>query len=68
MDKVKIPQKCSFRYADGITSKLKPLKIGEYVEVPHSKAKSSYNCANQMGIKICTRKISEMHTRVYRIE
>jgi len=67
MDNVNIPQKGSFRYANGITSKLKPLKIGEYVDMPHNKAKSSYNCASQIGIKICTRKISEMNTRVYRI-
>ena len=27
----------------------------------------SYNLAKQIGIKICTRKISEIYTRVYRI-
>jgi len=67
MNNLNIPSKGSFRYYDGITSKLKPLEIGGYIEIPHSKAKSSYNCANQIGIKVCTRKVNEINTRVYRI-
>lgn len=63
-----IPPKGSYRYSNGITYKLKSLDVGDYMDLSHKKAKNSYNLANQIGIKICTRKISEMHTRVYRIK
>ena len=67
MNNLSIPPKGSFRYYDGITSKLKSLDVGGYIDLPRKKAQSSYNCANQIGMKVCTRKVSETNTRVYRI-
>ena len=63
-----IPKKGYYRYSGGITSKLKTLEIGGYIDFPHKKAQSSYNCANQIGIKVCTRRVSETTTRVFRVE
>ena len=68
MNNLNILPKGSFRYYDGITSKLKSLDVGGYIDLPRKKAQSSYNCANQIGMKVCTRKVNETTTRVYRIK
>ena len=68
MHEINIPPKGSFTYGDGITSKLKRLEVGEYLVLSHNKAKNTYNCANQIGIEICTRRINKDKTRVYRVK
>ena len=68
MNENNIPPKGLFTYRNGVTSKLKCLEVGEYLVLSHNKAKNTYNCANQIGIEICTRRISEDKTRVYRIK
>ena len=67
MDAIKVPQKGFLRYGGGITADLKSLKVGGYIDVSHVKAGNSYACGNQIGIKVCTRKVSEVNTRVYRV-
>ncbi len=68
MNEINIPPKGSFTYRNGVTSKLKRLDVGEYLVLSHNKAKNSYNCANRIGIEICTRRISGDKTRVYRVK
>ena len=70
MHEINIPPKGSFffAYRNGIASKLKRLDIGEYLVFSHDRAKNAYSCANRIGIEICTRRISEDKTRVYRVK
>jgi hypothetical protein len=68
MNEINIPPKGSFAYRNGIASKLKRLNIGEYLVFSHDRAKNAYSCANRIGIEICTRRISEDKTRVYRVK
>ena len=65
-----IPPKGFFmrKHRSGIAPKLRKLNIGDFVEMPHKQAQSSYNSANQIGIKIITRRIDKDTTRVYRVE
>ena len=51
-----------------LPQKLKRLDIGEYLVFSHDRAKNAYSCANRIGIEICTRRISEDKTRVYRVK
>ena len=64
-----IPPKGFFTrpYRSGTTLKLRKLNIGDFVEMPPKQAKGSYNTANQIGIKIVTRKFDKDIVRVYRV-
>ena len=65
-----IPPKGFFmrKHRSGIAPKLRRLNIGDFVEMTHKHAQSSYNSANQIGIKVITRRIDKETTRVYRVE
>jgi len=62
-----IPPKGYNRYTGGPTDKLRKLKIGDYIELSHKHAKSCYNCAQQIGMKVVTRQTKDI-TRVYRVK
>tara|TARA_B100001123_G_C15307038_1_gene1023013 strand:- start:1424 stop:1666 length:243 start_codon:yes stop_codon:yes gene_type:complete len=57
------------KYGNTFSGLLRNLKIGDYVKVTHKESKNCYATANQIGIKIATRRMgSKTHTRIYRVE
>jgi len=46
---------------------IRKLNIGNYAEFSHKRANGCYNCAQQIGIKIVTRRFGDV-TRVYRVK
>ena len=62
-----IPPKGFGRYGRGLTYEIRKLNIGDFVEFSHKRANSCYNCAQQIGMKVVTRRFGDV-TRVYRIK
>ena len=62
-----IPPKGFSRYNRGLTDEIRKLNIGDFVEFSHKRAKNCYNCAQQIGMKVVTRRFGDV-TRVYRIK
>ena len=64
---LKIPPKGYSRYIGGLTDRIRKLNIGDYAEFSHKRANGCYNCAQQIGMKIVTRRFGDV-TRVYRVK
>ena len=62
-----IPPKGHNRYKGGLTDRIRRLNIGDYAEFSHKRANGCYNCAQQIGMKIITRRFGDT-TRVYRVK
>jgi len=57
------------KYGNTFTGLLRKLKIGDYIKVTHKESKNAYARANQIGIKIATRRMGDKtYTRIYRIK
>jgi|21_taG_2_1085346.scaffolds.fasta_scaffold02920_7 hypothetical protein len=57
------------KYGNSCAGLLRNLKVGDYVKLTHKESKGCYSQAEQIGIKIATRRMgSKTYTRVYRIK